>query len=338
MSKPNMKAIEAGMMKRRSPENQERNLASSPFGLMAQESKDAVSIPVSQIVGSPFQCRANLDEEHVESLLDSIGRDGLLSPIVVRRLDAAAVEQLQERLTKGVLPGNTPTQGVQASGPESTANTVSAELDFSQPIYELVIGHHRVEVFRRMRRDTIPAIVRYMEDREAALALTADNTTHKQLTHWELYKHIVMLEGLGVASNNSALARLLNFPRAKVIFLKAFGELPKSSHALLDSHPDLIGYKLAEALKRYASSHPDVVHEALEAASKNKIKDSGILGYVERTVNPKEKVYHEEQTIKRSGRSVKITMTNAFTKVSKEIDPKKLLALIDANFEQLLKE
>lgn len=336
MSKPNMKAIEAGMMKRRSAENQERNLASSPFGLMAQESKDAISIPVSQIVASPFQCRANVDEEHVESLLDSIGRDGLLSPIVVRRLDGLAIEQLKERYPQGVLPGNTSTGPAAPAG--ITGSTPSAALDFDQPIYELVIGHHRVEVFRRMRRETIPAIVRYMEDREAALALTADNTTHKQLTHWELYKHIAMLERLGIASNNSALARLLNFPRAKVIFLKAFGELPKPCQALLDAYPDLIGYKLAEALKRYAQSHPEVVHEALEAASKNKIKDSGILSYVERTVNPKEKVYHEEQTIKRSGRSVKVTMTNAFTKVSKEIDPKKLLALIDSHFEELLKD
>jgi len=319
MSKPSMKSVEAGMMKRRTPEAVERNMASSPFGLMTEESRESVSIPVSQIVSSPFQCRADIDEEHVESLLDSIGRDGLLSPIVVRLLSATDMERLQKRIDSGVSLGD-------------------AALDLSQPVYELIIGHHRVEVFRRMRRATIPASIRHMDDREAALALTADNTTHKQLTHWELYKHIEMLERLGVADNNSALARLLNFPRTNVIYLKAFGALPPSARAILNAHPGLIGYKTADALKAYARSHPSVVQEALEAAANKKIKDTGILSFVERVANPKDKVYHEEQTIKRNGRSVKVTMTQGFTKVSNEIDPKKLLAMINEHFDSLLKD
>lgn len=319
MSKPNMKSLEAGMMKRRSPEALEKNMASSPFGLMTEESKEPVSIPVSQIVSSPFQCRADIDEEHVESLLDSVGRDGLLSPIVVRLLGTIDIERLQKRMGAGVSLGDT-------------------SLDLSQPVYELIIGHHRVEVFRRMRRTTIPASIRHMDDREAAIALTADNTTHKHLTHWELYKHIEMLERLGVAENNSALARLLNFPRSNVVYLKAFSALPPSARKILDAHPDLIGYKTADALKLYAKSHPSVVHEALEAAANKKIKDTGILSFVERVVNPKDKVYHEEQTIKRNGRSVKVTMTQGFTKVSNEIDPKKLLAMINEHFDVLLKD
>ena len=319
MSKPSMKSLEAGMMKRRSPEVIEKNMASAPFGLLTEEAKESVSIPLSQIVSSPFQCRADIDEEHVESLLDSIGRDGLLSPIVVRALGPADLEGLQKRLSSGVSLSDTP-------------------LDLSQTVYELIIGHHRVEVFRRMRRATIPASIRHMDDREAAMALTADNTTHKQLTHWELYKHIEMLERLGVAENNSALARLLNFPRSNVIYLKAFGALPPSAKAILDAHPGLIGYKTADALKAYAQSHPAVVHEALEAAANKKIKDTGILSFVERVANPKDKVYHEEQTIKRNGRSVKVTMTQGFTKISNEIDPKKLLAMINEHFDSLLKD
>jgi ParB family chromosome partitioning protein len=319
MSKPNVKALEAGMMKRRSPEAQEKNMASSPFGILMEETKDAVSIPVSQIVASPFQCRADIDEEHVESLLDSIGRDGLLSPVVVRLLGAADMESLKKRLETG-------------------GSLNDPALDFSQPVYELVIGHHRVEVFRRMRRLTIPASVRHMDDRAAAMALTADNTTHKQLTHWELYKHIEMLERLGVAENNSALARLLNFPRSNVIYLKAFSALPPGARTILDAHPGLIGYKTADALKAYAKSHPAVVQEALEAAANKKIKDTGILSFVERVANPKDKVYHEEQTIKRNGRSVKVTMTEGFTKISHEIDPKKLLAMINEHFDALLRD
>lgn len=319
MSKPNIKTIEAGMMKRRSAQAQEKNIASSPFGQLAEESREAVSIPVYQIVPSPFQCRADIDEEHVESLLDSIGRDGLLSPIVVRVLDVPDVDRLKIRIESGLSLSDTP-------------------LDLSQPIYELIIGHHRVEVFRRMRRQVIPASIRHMDDREAAMALTADNTTHKQLTHWELYKHIEMLERLGMAENNSALARLLNFPRSNVVYLKAFAALPDRARVILDAHPGLIGYKTADALKGYAKSHPSVVHEALEAAANKKIKDSGILGYVERVANPKDKVYHEEQTIKRNGRSVKVTMTEAFTKVSHEIDAKKLLKMINDNFDSLLKD
>jgi len=319
MGKSNMKDLEAGMMKQRSPEKQQENMASTPFGHLAQEARDAVSIPVTQIVPSPFQSRAKVDEEHIESLLDTIGRDSLLSPIVVRRLDDLGIEKLKKRLDEGVSVTDTP-------------------IDFTQPIYELITGHHRVEVFRRMRRETIPALVRYMDDREAALALTADNTAHKQLTHWELYKHIEMLERVGVANNNSALARLLNFPRTNVIYLKSFGTLPESIHPILDANPSLIGYTTAHALREYSVSHPQLVHEAIEAAANKKIKDSGILSYVERAANPKEKVYHEEQTIKRSGHSVKITMTDAFTKVSHEIDPKKLLNLIDQHFDQLLRD
>lgn len=318
MSKPSIRSLEAGMMKRRSPEVIEKNMASAPFGLLSEEAKDSVSIPLSQIVPSPFQCRADIDEEHVECLLDSINRDGLLSPVVVRVLDTADLDHYQKRIKSGVSLSDTP-------------------LDSNQPVYELIIGHHRVEVFRRIRRATIPALIRHMDDHEAAIALTADNTTHKQLTHWELYKHIEMLERLGVADNNSALARLLNFPRSNVIYLKAFGTLPPSARVILDAHPGLIGYKTADALKGYAQSHPAVVHEALEAAANKKIKDTGILSFVERVANPKDKVYHEEQTIKRNGRSVKVTMTQGFTKISNEIDPKKLLAMINEHFDSLLK-
>lgn len=319
MSKPNVKTLEAGMMKRRSQEAIEKNLASSPFGLMTEEAKEPVLIPVAQIVSSPFQCRADIDEEHVESLLESIGRDGLLSPIVVRLLSGAELESLERRVDINLSPSDT-------------------ELNVNEPVYELIIGHHRVEVFRRMRRSLIPASIRHMDDREAAIALTADNTTHKQLTHWELYKHIEMLEHLGVVDNNSALARLLNFPRSNVVYLKSFGALPPTVRKILDAHPGLIGYKTADALKVYAKTHPLVVHEALEAAANKKIKDTGILSFVERIANPKDKVYHEEQTIKRNGRSVKITMTDGFTKISSDIDAKKLVALIDKNFDFLLKE
>lgn len=319
MSKPSIKSLEAGMMKRRSAEVIGKNMASAPFGLLTEEAKESVSIPLSQIISSPFQCRADIDEEHIESLLDSINRDGLLSPIVVRVLGSAGSEHVQNRIKPEVSLGDT-------------------SLDLNQPVYELIIGHHRVEVFRRMRRPTIPASIRHMDDREAAMALTADNTTHKQLTHWELYKHIEMLERLGMADNNSALARLLNFPRSNVIYLKSFGALPASAKAILDMHPGLIGYKTADALKAYSKSHPAVVHEALEAAANKKIKDAGILSFVERVVNPKDKIYHEEQTIKRNGRSVKVTMTQGFTKVSNEIDPKKLLVMINEHFDSLLKD
>ena len=108
MGKSNLQNIEAGMMKRRSSERQQENMATAPFGQLSQEAKDAMLIPVAQIVQSPFQSRAKMDEEHIESLLDTIGRDGLLSPIVVRRLDEHGVAKLKDRLAEGVSVTDTP--------------------------------------------------------------------------------------------------------------------------------------------------------------------------------------------------------------------------------------
>lgn len=63
-----------------------------PVAAPAEEHGGVIPLPVTRIRASPFQVRAAADSEYIETLMASIVQSGVISPVVVRALDAGAYE------------------------------------------------------------------------------------------------------------------------------------------------------------------------------------------------------------------------------------------------------
>lgn len=77
------------------------------------------------------------NEEKLTALAESIARDGLQQPVIVRRIDG--------------IPG-----------------------------WEILAGHNRVEAMRRLCKTDIPAIVRELDDKQAALVVVTTNLEQRE--------------------------------------------------------------------------------------------------------------------------------------------------------------
>jgi hypothetical protein len=80
------------------------------------------------------------------------------------------------------------------------------------------------------------------------------------------------------------------------------------------------------------------VAEAIERVADRKIKQSGILGYVQRKVDRPLIPYRKEVAIKDAHRTIKLVLTQDEAKVTGDIDFEKLHALIEQNLHSLRKE
>lgn len=303
------KALEAAMTRHRPASVVRDEMASTVFGQRAQEAQPPMDIRIDRILRSRFQQSTGFNEAHIEGLMTSIGEGGLVTPIVVRKLSDS-----DSRVAEAKKAG---------------------KVSDSDTWFELVAGHNRTEAFTRLARPSIPAYVRIMSDAEAARALTVDNTLHRTLSDWELFKHIRMLRSNNFVRNVTDLASVMGCSRATIYNLEAFGELPTRIHELLEEAPGLIGGTLAYELKAFSDSRPDLVVEAVELLHADKIKQAGVIGFVQRKLAHRSVPYRKEVTIRNEARTVKMVMLENEAKIVGDIDFEKLHALIEQNFAAL---
>ena len=112
--------------------------------------------------------------------------------------------------------------------------------------YELIAGHTRFAACQRLGNTTIPAVIKDLSDGDAAKALAADNLTRKDLSDFEIYKQIDVLETNGFVKTNSEIARLLGRSRQDVIRYKSYGKLPSQVIDILELQPGLLGANCAK--------------------------------------------------------------------------------------------
>lgn len=295
------KALEDGMRRRRPAGEVEAEVATTIFGDAANEAQLGKPIEVDQIADSPFQSRVKLDLDHVEMLVALIQKGGLLSPILVRPVDA----------------GDKP--------------------------YELVAGHHRLEAFRRLKLNVIPAVIKRMSKAQAARALTTENTARKGLADWELYKHMVMLHEQEAVKNKSELAEVMSVSRTQIYNLEAFACLPESVHPLLNESPELIGANLVYALKPLLEDPVKgaeaklLVEEAFKLIEAKKLKQTGVKGWIERKLEGPVATSKKEYAFKEDGLNIKVVLGASSAKISGEFDSEKLHKLIQDNLALLKK-
>jgi ParB family chromosome partitioning protein len=301
VAKKNDDALVLSMSTRRDPVKLATDMEATPFGQLAAQVKESVLIPLSRIRSSPFQSRAGApeeDEEYLADLAATIEREGLLNPILVRLLESN--------------------------------NLVS------EPEFELVAGENRVAAHKLLGRDMIAAKVLRLTDVEAARALTAENLVRKPMTDWELYLHIVMLRQAGAAAHPKELAGLLCCSRAKVMMLECFGKLPPRVQEILAQKPKLLGasqvYDLSNA--GFLEKFPDAVSDAVEKVADGKIKQSGMVTYIERKIDRPLVPFRKEVKID-GPHKIRIVATADETRVVGRIDFEKLQRLIEENIGDL---
>jgi ParB/RepB/Spo0J family partition protein len=176
-----------------------------------QVGEQVVEVPLSAITdSSPVQTRASFDPEHDE-------RDREFSEDISRR---------------GVIV------------PVLLAPVVDEEARR----YRIIAGHRRVAASRHVGRETVPALIRTLQEIEAAEVSIVENLQRAELGPLEQarqYEAFMRLSGLGV----DELARRLNTPRSSVYYILGLLKLPDPvqravRNGQLNAHQ---AYKCAEA-------------------------------------------------------------------------------------------
>lgn len=179
-------------------------------------------IQTSLIVNSPFQVRG-VDDQFIDELAQSIAdTGGVISPIVVRKLEAGK--------------------------------------------YEVIAGHTRLLAVVRLGHETIPAIIRSMSDEAAAKALAADNLARKDLTDFETFKQLTLLQEKGFVKSNSEMSRLIGRARQDVIRYMAYAKLPSEVIELLERDPAFIGASYAKSLSDFTDR--GLAHHVIEGCKR----------------------------------------------------------------------
>jgi ParB family chromosome partitioning protein len=174
--------------------------------LSVSPSRGGGTLPVSLMRPGAFQPRRDILKEPLEELAASIKANGVLQPIVIRPLPPAELRD-----------------GVR---------------------YEIVAGERRWQAAKLAGLKDIPAIVRDLSDREAALAALIENIQREELTSTEearAFKRLVEEFSL----THQQIAELVGRSRTAVTNLMRLLELPPEVVDLVDERALAMGHARA---------------------------------------------------------------------------------------------
>ena len=125
------------------------------------------SLPLSELVPGAYQPRTRMDEGALYELAESIKAQGIMQPILVRRLsDEQARLRRQERASQGPSP-------------------VMGSLSQEGPLYEIIAGERRFRASRLAGLDAVPVLVRDVPDEAAAAMALIENIQREDLNPLE---------------------------------------------------------------------------------------------------------------------------------------------------------
>ena len=116
------------------------------------------TLSLGDMVAGQYQPRTHMDEGALYELAESIKAQGIMQPILVRRLtDAQAAAKRQEQGATGV----------------------------SRPLYEIIAGERRFRAAKLAGLDTVPVLVRDVPDQAAAAMALIENMQREDLNPLE---------------------------------------------------------------------------------------------------------------------------------------------------------
>lgn len=173
--------------------------------LSVSPSRGAGTLPVALMRPGAFQPRRDIRQESLEELAASIKANGVLQPIVIRPLPAG--------LRDGVR-------------------------------YEIICGERRWQAAQLAGLRDIPAIVRELSDRDAALVALIENIQREELTSAEEARGFKrLLEEFSLT--HQEIADLVGRSRAAVTNLMRLLELPPEIVELIDQRALAMGHARA---------------------------------------------------------------------------------------------
>ncbi len=137
---------------------------SAPTDLVVANSGLPSTLMLTQMVAGQYQPRTHMDEGALYELAESIKAQGIMQPILVRRLGD---EQARAQRAKAV-PGTTPVAGAA-----------------DQPIYEIIAGERRFRAAKLAGLDSVPVLVRDVPDEAAAAMALIENMQREDLNPLE---------------------------------------------------------------------------------------------------------------------------------------------------------
>ncbi len=125
------------------------------------------SLPLSDLVPGTYQPRTRMDEGALYELAESIKAQGIMQPILVRRLEEADGQRRRAAMLKsGSAAGSEP-------------------LPSSHPVYEIIAGERRFRAAKLAGLDSVPVLVRDVPDEAAAAMSLIENIQREDLNPLE---------------------------------------------------------------------------------------------------------------------------------------------------------
>jgi ParB family chromosome partitioning protein len=157
--------------------------------------------------------------------------------------------------------------------------------------FELIAGERRLQAYKLVGLNEIPAIIQDYSDAEAFKMCATENLQREDLAAFEIAKLLRKLKTNNVCKNNSELSRVTGIARPNVVNYLHFFDLPDESLQILEFSPNLIGQGVAAVLaKQVNDGHGDIVTEVIRRVRDNKTLSSKaekwVLDQVQGNQNP----------------------------------------------------
>ncbi|MES2951584.1 MAG: ParB/RepB/Spo0J family partition protein [Pseudomonadota bacterium] len=125
------------------------------------------TLMLEDMVAGQYQPRTHMDEGALYELAESIKAQGIMQPILVRRLsDEQALARRKEQA-------------------EQSPAQAGAQSRLNQPVYEIIAGERRFRAARLAGLDSVPVLVRDVPDEAAAAMALIENMQREDLNPLE---------------------------------------------------------------------------------------------------------------------------------------------------------
>jgi ParB family chromosome partitioning protein len=138
---------------------------SAPTDTVVANSGLPSTLMLSQMVAGQYQPRTHMDEGALYELAESIKAQGIMQPILVRRL------------------GDEQARAQRAKAAPGTPLAAAASAD--QPVYEIIAGERRFRAAKLAGLDSVPVLVRDVPDEAAAAMALIENMQREDLNPLE---------------------------------------------------------------------------------------------------------------------------------------------------------
>jgi ParB family chromosome partitioning protein len=118
---------------------------------------------LTDMVAGVYQPRTRMDEGALYELAESIKAQGIMQPILVRRLDAKDSRTQREKMV----------------------SAGAARVDLARPVYEIIAGERRFRAAKLAGLDSVPVLVRDVPNEAAAAMALIENIQREDLNPLE---------------------------------------------------------------------------------------------------------------------------------------------------------